>query len=228
MCEEDTVRLLVESSDINLDHTSQILNIWELLFVSFTSFGSIKFFFRAKEMSFVGKFAQYYITKHLGFIYDVTTSFIACANEVLTLQQHFPMNKSAVKIVMEEILNEINKAELYLGSLNDTFPEIIRAIQTKRAAHSILMHQKMYLEETQQNGLVDEKEYNQLKRDIDVKLVHLENHVFDWEVPTFHSIVMEFPIFNTLNKSQIDSILNSTYEKRFQTDELLYEQGMTC
>ena len=29
LCEEDTVRLLVESSDIGLDHTKAILNIWD-------------------------------------------------------------------------------------------------------------------------------------------------------------------------------------------------------
>lgn len=78
----------------------------------------------------------------------MTTAFISCANEVITLQHHMPMNKSAVRMVMEELRGEINKAELYLGSLSDTFPEIISAIQTKRAAHALLMHQRIYLEET--------------------------------------------------------------------------------
>ena len=50
------------------------------------------------------------------------------------------MNKGAVKLIMDEIRNEITKAEIYLGSLNDTFPEVIRAIQTKRASHTVLMH----------------------------------------------------------------------------------------
>ncbi len=31
-CDEDSVRLLVESSDVALDHTGSILNIWEQLF----------------------------------------------------------------------------------------------------------------------------------------------------------------------------------------------------
>lgn len=38
------------------------------------------------------------------------------------------MNKNVVHIIMEELRTEINKAELYLGSLNDTFPEVIRAV----------------------------------------------------------------------------------------------------
>jgi hypothetical protein len=76
----------------------------------------------------------------LGFIYDVTTTFIQCANEALILIQHLPVDKNALTLVMEEIQNEINKAELYLSNLHDTFPEILRAIQTKRASHSILIH----------------------------------------------------------------------------------------
>lgn len=45
----------------------------------------MKYFFRAKEWAFIGPYAQQYITRHLGFVYDVTTSFIACANEVISL-----------------------------------------------------------------------------------------------------------------------------------------------
>ena len=90
------------------------------------------------------------------------------------------MNKAAVKLIMDELRNEIVKAEIYLGSLNDTFPEVIRAIQTKRASHTVLMHQRHHLEENQKNGLVDDKEFNSLKANIDARLVELENHSFDW------------------------------------------------
>ena len=50
------------------------------------------------------------------------------------------MGKDAVHIVMDELTRDSEKAEGYLGILNDTFPEIVRAIQTKRASHSILTH----------------------------------------------------------------------------------------
>jgi hypothetical protein len=38
------------------------------------------------------------------------------------------MNGHAVRFVMEELVNEIDKAELYLTNLNEQFPEILRAI----------------------------------------------------------------------------------------------------
>lgn len=40
-CEEDSCRLLVESCDISLDKTGEVLNLWEQLFISFTSLRSL-------------------------------------------------------------------------------------------------------------------------------------------------------------------------------------------
>ena len=41
---------------------------------------------------------------------------------------------------MDELRAEVVKSENYLTQLYDMYPEIIRAIQTKRAAHAILSH----------------------------------------------------------------------------------------
>lgn len=60
----------------------------------------------------------------------------------MRLIQHLPVNKSAIKIVFEEIQSEIDKAELYLSNLQSNYPEVLRAIQTRRASHSVLVHQK--------------------------------------------------------------------------------------
>lgn len=43
----------------------------------------------------------------------------------------------------------------------------------------------------------------------------LENHVFEWTIPSFHSFAMEFPVFSGLDKNDIESLVRSTYEKRY-------------
>ena len=57
VCEADSLRLLVESSDVGLDHTRQLLNMWELLFTSFSSFDVIQYIFKFKEYPVIGKYA---------------------------------------------------------------------------------------------------------------------------------------------------------------------------
>lgn len=68
------------------------------------------------------------------------------------------------------------------------------------------MHQNLYLEESHENGCVDESEYKKLKFDINDRLVSLENHFFEWSIPSFDQFVMEFPIFSSLSKSEVDLI----------------------
>ena len=39
---------------------------------------------------------------------------------------------------------------------------------------------------------------------------------------------MEFPVFTGVPKEELDAIIKSIYEKRYQIDEIIYEKGMTC
>jgi len=41
------------------------------------------------------------------------------------------------------------------------------------------------LEESHENGLVDEGEYKKLNSDLDGRLVGLESHFFEWSIPSF-------------------------------------------
>lgn len=79
-------------------------------------------------MPLIGPFARDYMVRHLGFVYDVTTTFLSSASEAMHLTDSFPMGKDAIRVVMDELSRELDKAEGYLGILNDTFPEIVRAI----------------------------------------------------------------------------------------------------
>lgn len=54
-------------------------------------------------MPFIGPFARDYMIKHLGFVYDVTTTFLSCSSEAIHLTDSFPMGKDAVRVVMEEL-----------------------------------------------------------------------------------------------------------------------------
>ena len=49
---------------------------------------------------------------------------------------------------MDELSAEVIQFEKYLTHLYDMYPEIIRTIQTKRAAHAILTHQKHHVDKS--------------------------------------------------------------------------------
>lgn len=90
------------------------------------------------------------------------------------------------------------------------------------------MNQQLSLEESHENGLLDEGEYKALKSDLVQRLVSLESHVFEWSAPSFDRFVIEFPMFATLTKSEREKIKSGAVEKKFYKDEIIYEKNMTC
>lgn len=91
--------MLVESSDVGLDKLNYNLEIWDELYKNFMNLCSVNFFFKVKQKFLIGFFAREYLIKHLGLVYDVTSSFIICAEEALKLADNFPMNKEAISII---------------------------------------------------------------------------------------------------------------------------------
>ncbi|CAD8069778.1 unnamed protein product [Paramecium sonneborni] len=228
LCEEQTVRMLVESSDIGSDELNFNLEIWDELFKNFINLCSVTFFFKIKQTFLIGYFAREYLIRHLGFVYDVTSTFIICADEALKLSIHFPMNKEAIQIIQEELKKNIEKAHTYFSTLNGNFPEIVRILQTKKASFSILTHSIQYLQNTQHLGLIDDKVYKILLKDINNKLVKLENHSYQIELPSFHLVTMQFPIFQDLTLIDLDHIKKVALEKKYGIGQIIFSKGDPC
>lgn len=100
--------------------------------------------------------------------------------------------------MIEEVNLEIHKAEEYVDSLQESFPEIIKAVHSKRAAQAILEHHKKFLVDYFSKGYIDEADYNLLRNRLDQKMLNLMQMNFNWKLPDFQFFVMEFPIFHCL------------------------------
>lgn len=114
-------------------------------------------------------------------MYEVTTSFITCAHETEELLHNFPLGQEYINKVNGELKSQVNDAYKYISDLQIKFPEIIKAIHTKRAASSLLETQKRFLNEYKGNGYIDEGDYNEIRKKIDLRVMELENMSFKWE-----------------------------------------------
>jgi hypothetical protein len=79
--EGDSIRMLEESCNYAADHTDEPLNLWDQIFKFFTGFALIKIFFKVRNVFYIGIIARQLITRHLAYIYEITTNFIICAEE---------------------------------------------------------------------------------------------------------------------------------------------------
>ena len=105
-----------------------------------TSFKSLDFLLRIKNYPLFGGIAKYYINKHMAFVYEVVTTHILASEQVVkTSRENIPLRGDYVRKIIKELEDQIKSAEIYLLTLKETFPQIIKMIQTKQAAFSTLM-----------------------------------------------------------------------------------------
>ena len=75
--------------------------------MNFTSFSYIRSALKINEWAIIGRLTSNYITQHLAFIYEVTTTFITCAKEARELCLDIPINVELVRPILREIEREI-------------------------------------------------------------------------------------------------------------------------
>jgi hypothetical protein len=73
--------MLEEATNICLDSTKDSMKVWENIYTHFTSKKNLGYFFKLRDWPLVGGLAKSYITRHLAFIYEVSTTFVICAKE---------------------------------------------------------------------------------------------------------------------------------------------------
>jgi len=224
----EATRLLVEGVDVSLDATEQPIYLWGFFYHYFTSFKLIKFFMRMKDFFLVGKLAKRYITRHMSFIYEVTTAFITVCGEVLELEQKIPLSKHHIQAILEEIEKNRSDADNYILDLQGNFLEIIKTIQIQRATNQILDHQKHFLAEMLHSGQIEEKEYANIRRKIDRKINSLDSFKIDWHFPTFNEFIVEFPIFSHLSAEDARDIQRESKPANFHKGDFLYKIGDPC
>lgn len=85
--------MLEEACNICLDTTREEMHIWENVYLNFTTKNTLSYFERMKDWPIVGNMAKNYMTRHLAFIYEVSTTFIICCKEAKEILDEFPIKK---------------------------------------------------------------------------------------------------------------------------------------
>jgi hypothetical protein len=77
----EAARILEETCNIAHDNLKAPMMLWNNCYLNFTKFKTIQYFFKIQDWPLIGRLSKSFITRHLSFIYEVTTNFIICANE---------------------------------------------------------------------------------------------------------------------------------------------------
>ena len=220
-------RLLNEAVEMSLDNNRKPIAIWEFLYSIFTGNKLLNFYIKVKDLFLIGLFARKSIVHHLSFLYQVITTFVIIAEEVIEHQSDVPLSKEHIKVVVEELEKNKCDASNYVISLQDQFSDTIKNIQVRRAAYNVLFFQRQQLDRALKEGQIEDKEYNELRREIDRRIVGLDDSLAftEWAAPTFNDFVMQFPMFSSLRRDEIDAIKSSAQMRIFQNGQSLFSKG---
>ncbi|EGR29622.1 sodium hydrogen exchanger family protein, putative [Ichthyophthirius multifiliis] len=216
---------LEEGLNMALDDLTVPLKTWDMTYMNFTGFKILKMMFYMRNTPVIGKIARNYITNHLSFVYEVTTSFIVISHEIQEHNHELPISKDYTHVMNQEMNQNIVQAEKYIAELAYNFPELIKTIHTKRASYNIIEAQKKFLLQYKDSGYIDNTDYNILRSEVDQRTLSLQNMAFDWTIPTLQNFLLEFPIFSTLTPEQISLIRASFTQKSLSAGTEIYQKG---
>jgi len=222
-----SIMLLSQACDSGIDKISRPLHVWDNIYSHVIRFRGIRVMQFLMKCPLLRIPARKYIARYISLLYQVTTTFILVAEDIIDNQEEGIHNKKHFKVVIGELQKQLLEANNYLVSIQDSFADTIKAIQVRRAAFHIIHYQIHLLDHALEDGQIDKNEYNEIRLQLDKKILKLdkvEAHSV-WSVPTFDDFVVQFPVFSMLTKEQSTLLRDSAVTKVFNKNDMLFTQG---
>lgn len=101
-----------------------------------------------KDVPLIGRFFKGKLIAMIYTVYETTTTFIEVAEETIhVFKKSFPLHTNHLNFVLKEVKDNLQEAVAYSFELENNYPEIIKAVHTKKASSIILDHKGFVLKE---------------------------------------------------------------------------------
>lgn len=197
---EESIRILNENCDIVNDNAQERLNYFDLLNGAL-DLQSVKIFTYFKDWALIGSFFTRMLVSKIYFVYEVSLIFVESSEETIRVfKKDFPLNNEHLGYVIEEVKENIDQAVSFINDLENTFPEVIQVVHTRRAATILLKNKKNNLKKMYEEGFVDDLQYQALRKEIDTELVNAHQTNMKLEL-RINEVLLDCPLFSTLSKA---------------------------
>ena len=173
-CGSESLLVLMESADRAIDHEHLAMNDWEFLHSYFLSTRILNFLGKLTRVPLIGEFFKSYLFNHFSFTYDVCINFVEAHEEASKMLIDVVIQSDYAKKIKDEATPNLLAAESYMHhQIEETFPEITKAIQHRKAQYFLLIHEYHMIEDLLKKGQIDNKDAQTLKDEIDDKIFDL-------------------------------------------------------
>ena len=149
----DSVIVLMESADRAMDHEEDAMHDWDFIRSYIMSEIYVKLMSGLSSMPCIGRIFKGYLFEHFTLSYDILVNFIEGHDQATKMIEAVIENKDFVGKILLESQKNVHGAEAYMyRHIEDTFPEICKAIQHRRAQYFLLVHEYHYVDKMLKNG----------------------------------------------------------------------------
>lgn len=139
----DSLILLMQAANFDIDNAGQRMNSWEFISVSLINKQYMNMLFKLKFTPLIGKIARNLLFNHISSAYDIVIGYIESHEKAESIFKQFPLDERIITEIITESNENKECAERYLHNyLIVSFPEITQQIQNKKAASTVLEQQK--------------------------------------------------------------------------------------
>lgn len=138
-CSANTVLLLLDSADRALDHEDRPMGDWKYIKQYFASDHVSYIYGHMSRIWVVGRLFKKLLLKKLTFEYDVVVNYVEANEKVIDLISEMLGNEEIGDFIIDECKVQLENAEQFLYyKIEDSYPEIAKAIQFRRAGHGLI------------------------------------------------------------------------------------------
>jgi hypothetical protein len=142
----DSLILLMQAANFDIDNAGQRMNSWEFISMGLINKQYMNTLFKLKFTPLIGRIARNLLFNHISSAYDIVIGYIESHEKAEAIFRQFPLDERIITEIVTESNESKESAERYLHNyLTVSFPEITQQIQNKKAATTVLEQQKSQL-----------------------------------------------------------------------------------
>ena len=149
----DSLLVLIDANNRALDYTEERLDDWKYIKDVTGSNFLVKLSSKTINIPCLGFLIKSLLFERVQKAYDIIVNYVDAHKKSILMLQEIIENDDLVGIIVEEIEDQIEEAEMAIKlKLEDAFPDITQAVNQRKAEYFVLRQQINYVESLDKNG----------------------------------------------------------------------------
>lgn len=224
-CSGEAALALIETANRSLDEHNEPMRDWQFAEKNLLPRWLVSLYMKASLAPKIGYYFRNKLCERMSAAYDIASTFMHAHHEAEELIDYMgidEVDKEIFEEVMHEVHSNIHKADKFIKTcITDSYPEVLRYIQTKKAFLTLVNSQHKLIDSIYRQGVIGEIEHSYL-----LDSIHSNTSLPIYKYarfPSYKEILMNN--FPEASEDQISLILSYSTEVSYEAGQIIHSLG---